>query len=73
MAKGAICYNCGREIFVVYRCMKCKHDFCRTCFDTDVAEWLCLKCSRAEAVPDGKPAQGSLTTQRGLEGPRNRL
>jgi len=60
MAKGAICYNCDRETFVVHRCMKCRHEFCRTCFDTDGVGWLCLECSRDEEVPDGKSATGSL-------------
>ena len=60
MAKGAICYKCGRETFVVHRCMKCKHEFCRTCFDTDGVGWLCLACRRAEEAEAGGVAQGSL-------------
>ena len=55
MTKGAICYECGREISVTHRCMKCKHDFCRDCFDTDGEDWLCLKCSRAEEAAVAAP------------------
>ena len=53
MAKGAICHECERETFVVHRCMKCKQEFCRECFDTKGEGWLCLKCSQDEREAEG--------------------
>ena len=68
MAKGAICSECGQETFAAYRCMKCKQEFCRGCFDVDGAGWLCLTCSRAEAVGDDRPPQGSLLLKEDWKG-----